>query len=250
MANIVPEGFTLVDKFNGIVNTVGKKANKEQNWGYYAKDPIGNDCILLYCNPDVYTIIDTDILEQIRTVNDKQISWFLMATGYIGCHTKINDTKTCITLHQYIMKHYGYGKSGPSIDHINRNKLDNRLENLRITTQSVQNENRDKVCRHKNAKKLPEEITKELPKFVVYYKEKVSDTSSREFFTVEGHPLQKMKEAKIENSQTLQLTSRRWATTKSNKTSIMDKLEQAILYVNELQKLTHDPTYKMNIIEK
>ena len=135
-------------------------------------------------------------------------------------------------------------------DHINTKSFDNRLENLRITTQSVQNENRDKVCRHKNAKKLPEEITKELPKFVVYYKEKVSDTSSREFFTVEGHPLQKMKEAKIENSQTLQLTSRRWATTKSNKTSIMDKLEQAILYIDELQKLTHDPTYKMNIIEK
>ncbi len=247
MANPVPDRFIIGERFNGIVNTVGKKANKEQNWGYYAKDQEGHNCILLYCNPDVYTIIDIEVLEQIRTVNDKQVSWFLMSTGYIGCHTRMNDTKTCLTLHQYLMDHYGHGKGGPSIDHINRNKLDNRLINLRITTQSIQNENRDKVSRHKNAKDLPDEITKDLPKFVVYYREKVSENVWREFFTVEGHPLQKMKEKKIVNSQTNQLSARRWATTKSNKISIVDKLEQAILYLEELHKLTDDSEYKIKI---
>jgi hypothetical protein len=145
------------------------------------------------------------------------------------------------------MDHYGHGKGGPSIDHVNRNKLDNRLENLRITTQSVQNENRDKVSRHKNAKDLPREITEDLPKFVVYYKEKVSDTATREFFTVEGHPLQKLKEKNVENIQTAQLTSRRWATTKSNKVAISDKLEQAKWFVSELQLLMDNPAYKIKL---
>jgi hypothetical protein len=243
----IPDGFTVIDKFKGVINTRGQKANQEQNWGYSAKDYNGLNCILLYCNPGVYTIIDTDVLDQIREVYNKQVSWFLMKTGYIGCHVTIDGSKTCLTMHQYLMNHYGHGKSGPSIDHVNRNKLDNRLQNLRITTQSVQNENRDKVSRHKNAKDLPEEIKEDLPKFIVYYKEKVSDTATREFFTVEGHPLQKLKEKKVENSQTAQLTSRRWATTKSNQVSILDKLEQAKWFVSELQLLMEDPLYKIKL---
>jgi len=247
MATPVPDGFSVMEKIKGVINTRGQKANQEQNWGYYAKDPNGTNCIILYCNPGVYTIIDTTILDHIRIVYHKQVSWFLMKTGYIGCHATIDGTHTCLTLHQYLMDHYGHGKGGPSIDHVNRNKLDNRLENLRITTQSVQNENRDKVSRHKNAKDLPREITEDLPKFVVYYKEKVSDTATREFFTVEGHPLQKLKEKNVENIQTAQLTSRRWATTKSNKVAISDKLEQAKWFVSELQLLMDNPAYKIKL---
>lgn len=153
-------------------------------------------------------------------------------------------------MHQVIMNHDGHGKGGPSIDHINRNKLDNRRANLRITTQSVQNENRDKVARHRTAKDLPEEIQEELPKFVVYYKEKVNAEATREFFSVEGHPLQKLKEEKVINPQTNQLTSRRWATSKSNKISIVDKLQQAKSYVAELDQIVCNPEYQMKSIIK
>jgi len=243
----IPAGFIQGERFMGIKNTRGQKAGVEQNWGYYAKDEQGTDCILLYCNPGVFAIADS--LDELRIVHGKQVSWYCMKTGYVGCHVERNGIQTCLTMHQVIMNHDGHGKGGPSIDHINRNKLDNRRENLRITTQSIQNENRDKVSRHRTAKELPEEI-KELPKFIVYYKEKVNAESTREFFTVEGHPLQKLKEEKIINSQTNQLASRRWATTKSNKVHINNKLNQAKQYLSELQKLHENEDYHMNLIDK
>ncbi len=247
----IPEGFTVGKRIDGIVNTMGKSAGLEQNWGYNAIDTTGKECILLYCNPGNYTIIDKDCFTRIRTVNDKQISWFIGKNGYAGCRTIINEKDTVLTLHQYLMNHYGNGKGQSSIDHINRNKLDNRLSNLRITTQSIQNENRDKVSRHKTAKSLPDEIKDIiLPKFVVYYKEKVGSDTYREFFTVEGHPIQKLKENGTENEQTTQLSARRWATTKSNRVDIKDKLEQAKSYIAELDKLQDNPLYTMKDIDK
>lgn len=246
----IPSGFTVEKRIDGIVNEMGKAAGLEQNWGYKVKDSIGNDCILLYCNPGVYTIIDSDNLDKIRNVNGKKVSWFLGKNGYVGCRTVMNDKDTVLTLHQHLTGHYGHGRGKESIDHINRDKLDNRMANLRITTQSVQNENRDKVRRHKAAKELPDEIKGiALPKFIVYYKEKVSGDTYREFFTVEGHPIQKDKEKGIKNSQTAQLKSRRWATTKSNRVSITSKLDSAKLFINELDTLYANPTYKIKEIE-
>jgi len=233
--SLIPEGFVQGERFDGIINRLGQKAGVEQNWGYHATDEEGQPCVLIYCNPGAFVIADS--LDELRIVHGKQISWYLMKTGYAGCHAERDGIKTCLTMHQVIMNHVGHGKGGPSIDHINRNKLDNRRVNLRITSQSVQNENRDKVSRHRTAKELPAGIQEALPKFVVYYKERVTDHSTREYFTVEGHSLQKQKEKHIVNSQTSQLASRRWATTKSNKVSIIDKLEQAKEYLTFLDEL-------------
>jgi hypothetical protein len=250
MSTPIPSGFTVMKRMDGIVNTMGKAAGLEQNWGYFVKDEEGTECILMYCNPGHYTIIDIESLPKVRNVNDKQVSWFIGKNGYPGCRTVMNGKDTVLTLHQHLMNHYGHGKGQESIDHINRNKLDNRLQNLRITSQSIQNENRDKVRRQKNAKELPDEIKEiGLPKFVVYYKENVGKDNTREFFTVEGHPLQKEKEKGTQNHQTNQLKSRRWATTKSNKVCIKDKLDAAKRYIIELNSLVENPSYKMKEIE-
>jgi hypothetical protein len=242
-----PDGYTIISNIPGIINMRGKNSGKEQNWAYLVEDKDKNKCVLMYCAPGVFTILDENIIDTLRIINNKQISWFKLQCGYIGCHTEINGTKTNIYLHQVLMNHYRNGKGQTSIDHINRNKLDNRISNLRIVSQSEQNENRGKVRRHKDAKELPDDIKNQvLPKFVVYYKEKIKDTF-REFFTVEGHPLQRLKESNKSDKSVDQLKAKRWATAKSNKVSIKDKLYMATKYVEELDKLHSDSAYTIKI---
>ncbi len=244
----IPEGYTCTTRINGVKQTRGKTAGIETNYAYKAKDPLGNDCILMHCNPGQYVIIDNEeTLTRLRKYSEKQITWFIMSTGYAGTHVRLNDVLTCITMHQFIMNYYGHGKGKDSIDHINMNKLDNRIQNLRITTQSIQNMNREKVSRQNNAKELPAALNGIVfPKFVVYYSEKVNHTV-REYFTVEGHPIQKLKDFGVVNNATAQLTSRRWATTKSGSVSIIDKFNQAVQFVQELDKLLLDPDYTICI---
>lgn len=243
-----PQGYTLQDRIDGITQTRGKSAGIELNYAYTTVAPDGSSCILMHCNPGVYIIIDNiETLNKIRTYNDKTISWFIMSTGYVGAHITINNKTTNICLHQLLLNHRGNGKGQLSVDHINTNKLDNRLSNLRLADQSLQNQNRGKVSRHKNARQLPDGITSDMiPKFIVYYKEKNNETY-REFFVVEGHPLQNSKESGIHNSSTSQLSAKRWATTKSAKYTIIEKLSQAKKYLAELDKLLEDTEYTVTI---
>ena len=233
----IPEGFQIGERHEGITQRMGKSAGIESNWYYDALDPEKNECILMFCRPEGYTIIDKESLQRIREIEQRLVTWFIMQNGYVAGHIMTETGLTNVYLHQFLMDHRGYGVGNVSIDHVNQNKLDNRMANLRIATQSEQNENRGKVSRKHNAKELPDGLKQsDLPKFVVYYKEKHGN-GTREFFTVEKHPIQKLKESGVVDHTTAQLANKRWATTKAGSLSIRDKLQQAREYVAFLDGL-------------
>ena len=233
----IPEGFTIVERHAGIVQRMGKSAGIESNWYYDALDQEGKECILMFCRPGGYTIIDKESLIHIREINERLVTWFIMQNGYASAHIMTDTGLKNIYLHQYLTDYQGHGQGKDSIDHVNRNRLDNRIANLRVATQAEQNENRGKMSRKHNAKSLPEGIAhSDLPKFVIYYKEKRGN-GFREYFTVEKHPLQNLKEQGVKDAKTEQLVNKRWASSKAGAVTIHDKLEQAREYVVFLDRV-------------
>ena len=71
-----------------------------------------------------------------------QWKWHFMAGGYAMRHLRISEDKNSklIYMHRQILN----TPKGLESDHINRNKLDNRKENLRVATRSQNNMNRKK----------------------------------------------------------------------------------------------------------
>ncbi|AYV75817.1 MAG: zinc-binding loop containing protein [Terrestrivirus sp.] len=216
-----PKEFIILESFVGHVVTRGKTAGTIYNPYWLVKNETlqSEPFYVMYCEKDSFCYFSQEKLDKIlynEEINDVP-TWFLMTNGYIAANI---DGKN-IYMHQIIMNYYAHGNKTENIDHINRNKLDNRIVNLRITTQSVQNSNRDKSARKYNAKPLPEDMKQsDLPKHVVYYKEKTGN-GFREFFKIEKH-------ASLEKP---------WATTKAKDISVHDKLKQAKDKLSELNKL-------------
>ena len=217
--------YTIIERFPGHIPKLGRSAGEELNWAYRILDTENNEeCIGMFCKPHHITLIDKNIWEELSKKYNSSITWYLGSQGYIARTVKEKNDIPYLLLHQLVTKHVGQGKGKQSVDHINQNKLDNRLSNLRIVGQGEQNVNRGKVSRHQNAKELPKEITEPLPKFCIYYKECYNKEKDlwREFFTIEGHPKQEGK---------------RKATTKSSKVKILDKLNAAKEILAELDNI-------------
>ena len=70
-----------------------------------------------------------------------QFYWYLGTNGYAyrRIKTKVGETQHKQAMHREIMKEIISKSENKKlcIDHINRNKLDNRKENLRLVTQSI-----------------------------------------------------------------------------------------------------------------
>ena len=201
---------------------------------YVMKNPLwvikvnDTEFILMYCEKDtICKLCPTSyqkILEYQNNNNEgNKITWFKLQNGYIMGSNNLY-------IHQIITGCYGNGKgtNNISIDHIDQDPLNNTWENLRLATRKEQEQNSKGIKegtkreRKYNAKDLPEGITQEMmKKYVVYYHEWLDKehTKKREFFKVEKHP-------KLDKY---------WITTKSNKVSIKEKLDQANKVVQDLE---------------
>jgi len=221
--NIV-EKYDVIEYIKGHFNASGQDANIMKNPMWKIKEN-NKEYLLMYCEKDTICKLCSKsyqkILDYEKTIN-KKITWYKHQNGYIQC--SIN-----LYIHQLIMNCYGNGKGTKtiSVDHIDQNPLNNTMENLRIATRKEQEQNTKGIKegtkreRKHSAKDLPEGITQEImKKYVVYYHEWLDKehTKKREFFKIEKHP-------KLDKP---------WATTKSEKVSIQEKLNQANKVVDDL----------------
>ncbi len=71
----------------------------------------------------------------------RQYKWHINDSGYVVWRGNKDGKKQTVRLHRLIAQ----PKNGLVVDHINRNKLDNRRSNLRCVTQAVNLKNRDDV---------------------------------------------------------------------------------------------------------
>lgn len=99
--------------------------------------------------------------------------WHCTSAGYIASRHCNNGKESCILLHRFIMNKIDFPGKGTteSVDHINRNPLDNRKENLRVISQTEQNLNQKRKPR--NNIQLPENsglTADDIPKHVWYIK--------------------------------------------------------------------------------
>jgi hypothetical protein len=215
----------------GHVKREGKTAGIIKNPVWVVQEN-GKEYYLMFCEKDTICKLCKDSFEKIQSfeesINDK-LTWYLQTNGYIAAH--LQENKKILYIHQVIANCHGNGKgtTSLSVDHIDRDPLNNTMENLRVATNEEQQNNKKGVlegtkrARQSNARELPEGITQDmLPKYVTYnvnkYKTKEGE-KKRDYFRIECHP-----------------KLRTWESTKSNSVSIQDKLKETIQVLENLDR--------------
>jgi hypothetical protein len=222
--------YKITNYIQGHFSTLGQAAYKIKNciWEVNENE---NKYLLMYCENDTICKLCEESYSKIlayETTINKKLTWYKCENGYIQTHDPIE--KKTYYIHQIITGCHGNGKGTKniSVDHIDRNPLNNSWENLRVATREEQEQNSKgiasgtKRARKTSAKDLPEGITQEMmARYVCYYHEFLNpeETRSREYFKIEKHP----KLDKI------------WIGTKSNKVSIQEKLLQVNKVVVDLE---------------
>lgn len=229
--DVIAQKYNVIDYINGHYALFGQDANIMKNPIWKITEN-GREYLLMYCEKNTICKLcpvgHQRIIEFEQTLNDgKKLTWYKASNGYIQTHSV---EKKCFYIHQVIMNCYGNGKGTKniSVDHADRDPLNNTFENLKIATRKEQEQNSKGIApdtkreRKQNAQCLPEGVTQDImKKYVCYYKDYADKekTILREYFRVEKHP---------------KLTTL-WSTTKSCKVSILDKLAQANKVVDDLE---------------
>lgn len=203
---------------------------------------IKEEYVLFNINPKTFTKISCETLELLDENNN---SWYLHKNGYVA--GRVKSLKKTLFLHQLITNCYGNGQGikNISVDHINRDKLDNRISNLRIVDFETQHSNASGIApgtkrnRKRTAQDLPDGLTQEMmPKYIYFANETIKRKDGtlykREFFRIEKHP---------------SLEKKCWSSSKSNKLTILEKLEQAKKKLNELDGETVETSQTTQIPE-
>lgn len=259
-------GYTIHELVRYHVPMNGVSAGQIMNPVWNVTDSDGNNFLLMYCKENTYTKLSVESLGKLNEFYEKYRSSWYYNGEYIQTHFKIDDKRTGIYLHQYLMNLYGQKRNQThdanlSVDHINQDKLDNQLINLRIVTQSVQNSNQGKKTRPINAKKLPDELIGiSIPKCINYNSENYSKnggpsnpTDARIVLPEDANaekPIERYQEGfrhffRFEKKIPGTEKKNRWTGTKSMEIPILAKLEEAIFVANYFNQHKEFPSKEL-----
>ena len=128
------------------INIVGKNimdlvfASDETDYDFFVQIKLAGNHALASTDGNIALVSKQDI----RSV--LEYKWYLGKTGYPVTYGTVDETIKFgkpIAMHQFLSGPLMYGYV---VDHINRNKLDNRRENLRICTSLQNSYNRPRLC--------------------------------------------------------------------------------------------------------
>jgi len=160
---------------------------------------VDDDCYDLLTSPGNWCRLKGRRIYAIRSFTPKTRKTYNEFASMLGMPQikQFNVEKAGTLMHHLVI---GYPPSGEQVDHINRNKLDNRRENLRFVSQSVNTMNRGKlknntsgyigVSKCKGSTKRPWEAKarkKGVPPRHGYFSTKEEAAQARDKFVLEIH---------------------------------------------------------------